>query len=74
MDYDLALVIGLVVGVFSIPAIVSAISDGHIPRVAAIAVIVAGGLMVYAISGKPSGYSMDQIPNVVVGVVGRYLN
>jgi len=74
MDHDLALVIGLVIGVFSIPAIVSAISDGHTPRVAAIAVIFAGGLLAYAITGKPSGYSMDQIPHVVVSVVGRYVN
>lgn len=74
MDYDLALVIGLVVAVFAIPAVVSSISDRRTPRVAAIAVIIGGGLIAWATMQKPGGYTIDQIPNVVVKVVGRYIN
>lgn len=73
MDPDLAFVIGLIVGVFSIPAIVSAISEHRAPRVAAIAVIISGGLMAWAIMHKPSGYRVDQIPDVIVKVVARYI-
>ena len=74
MDYDLYLVIGLVVAVFSIPAVVSAISDNRTPRVAAIALIAGGALVAYAATQKPSGYSIDEVPNVVVNVIAKYLN
>mgnify|MGYP000383286472 CR=1 FL=1 len=74
MDYDLYLVIGLVIAVFSVPAVVSAISDNRTPRVAAIALIAGGAMMAYAVSKNPSGYSVDKIPEVVVNVVARYIN
>ena len=73
MDADLALVLGLAVAVFSIPAIVSALSDGRTPRVAAIAVMIGGGMMVWAISQRPGGYPLGEIPATVVKVVARYL-
>lgn len=74
MDTDLALVIGLIVGVFSIPSVFSALSEGRAPRVAAIALIVGGGLVVWAVSQKPSGYRVDEIPDVIVKVIGRYIH
>ena len=45
MDYDLYLVIGLVIAVFSVPAVVLALSDNRTPRAAAIVLIVSGGLV-----------------------------
>jgi len=74
MDHDLALVVGLVIAVFSVPAVISALSDRRAPRVAAIAVIIGGGLAAWAITQKPGGYSIDEVPNVVVRVVARYVN
>lgn len=68
------LVIGLVIGGFSIPSIMGAISDGRVPRAAAIAVMVAGGLIVLAIREQPGGYALADIPDIFVKVVGRYLN
>ena len=73
MDPDLALVLGLVLGVISIPSILSAFSEGRPPRVAAIAAIMSGGLIVWALSRKPGGYTINDIPDVLVGVVARYL-
>ncbi len=73
MDTDLALVIGLILAGFSIPSIVSALSDGRAPRVAAIVAILGGGMVVWAIQGKPGGYSIDQVPEVFVRVVARYV-
>lgn len=67
------LVIGLVVGGFSIPSIMGALADGRVPRAAAIAVMVSGGLIALAIQGKPGGYALNDIPDVFVSVVGRYL-
>lgn len=74
MDYDLFLVIGLIVAVFSVPAVVSAISDNRTPRIAAIVMIAGGALVAYAANEKPGGYSIDQVPEVIVRVIARYVN
>ncbi|AGI73660.1 hypothetical protein OA238_c37110 [Octadecabacter arcticus 238] len=74
MDPDLLIVIGLVVGGFSIPSILGAIADGRVPRAAAIAVMVAGGLIALAINENPDGYAINDIPDVFVNVVERYIN
>ena len=73
MDYDLYLVIGLVIAVFSVPAVVSALSDNRTPRAAAIVLIISGGLVAWAAASKHAGYTLDQIPNVIINVVARYL-
>lgn len=73
MDYDLYLVIGLVIAVFSVPAVISALSDNRTPRIAAIAMIAGGGLVAWAATQKPGGYTLDQLPNVVVDVVAKYV-
>ncbi len=70
MDADTALVIGLALAVLSIPAIVAALSDGRTPRVATVAIMIAGGLMVYAINSKEGGYRIRDLPKVVYGVIG----
>ncbi len=68
------LMIGLVVGGFSIPSIMGAFADGRVPRAAAITVMIAGGLIALAIRDKPGGYAIDEIPDVFVSVVARYIN
>lgn len=73
MNPDLMLVIGLVVGGFSIPSIMGALADGRVPRAASIAVMIAGGLIVIALRENPGGYSFSDIPDVFVDVVGRYI-
>jgi len=74
MDPDLMLVIGLVVAGFSIPSIMGALADGRVPRTAAIAVLIDGGLVAIAVNNKPTGYTINQIPGVFVDVIGRYIN
>ncbi len=73
MDPDLALIIGLVLIVMSIPSIIAAVTDGHAPRVAAFTIIAGGALMVWAITSKPGGYSIRDVPDTFVRVVARYL-
>ena len=73
MDPDLILVIGLVLGIFSIPSILSALSEGHAPRVAAFTIIAGGVMVVWAVQNKPGGYSFTDVPNVFVQVIARYL-
>ena len=73
MDSDLALVIGIVVTILALPAIISAVSDGRAPRAAAIAVLVGGGLIVFAVTSHPGGYRMDDLPEVLYRVVDRFV-
>lgn len=73
MDTELLLVLGLVLAVFAIPSIMSAITDGRSPRAAAVVILIAGGMVLYAIRSTPGGYALGDLPDVFVRVVGRYM-
>lgn len=73
MDPDLALVLGTVIAAFSIPSILSAFSDKRAPRASALTILIAGGLILYAVQTKPQGYVLNQVPDVFVDVVARYM-
>jgi hypothetical protein len=74
MDTDLLLILGLCLSALAIPAVLSAISDSHPPRAAAIAFLLGGGMVVYALMQNPGGYTIAEIPNVFFTVIGRYIN
>ena len=74
MDSDLLLVIGIILGALSIPALISAFSESRPPRAAAILIMIASVLIVAAIWQKPSGYQIADIPDVFFRVVGRLVN
>jgi hypothetical protein len=74
MQSDLYLVAGLVIGALAIPAVVSAFSDGRVPRAGAIMVMVSIGLLVAALSTRPGGYRIDEVPSAFVRVIGRLVN
>ena len=73
MDSDLFLVLGIILAGFSIPSIMSAYSDGRTPRASALTVLLAGGLILYAIQTKPGGYTLQDIPDAIVRVAARYI-
>lgn len=73
MDTDLALVVGIVIAALAVPSILSAITDKRAPRASAITVLIAGGLIVFAVQGKPGGYTMQEIPDVFVNVIARFM-
>ena len=73
MDADLALVLGLIVAAFSIPSILSAISDGRSPRASMVTILIAGALVLYAAGTKPGGYSIDTVPDAFFRVVARVM-
>ncbi|SMH40901.1 hypothetical protein [Maritimibacter sp. HL-12] len=73
MQHDLQLVIGLVILGFTIPAIVAAYSEGQTPRVAALVFLIGGGLVAWAVLQKPQGYTLDDIPQAFVRVIGHYI-
>lgn len=72
MDPDVFLVLGLVIAGFSIPSIMSAISDGRAPRASAVTILIAGGLVLLAMQTKPGGYTLNEIPDAFVRVAALF--
>jgi len=70
MDGDLIMVLGIVIFAASIPATISAFSYGNPPRAAMIAVIVGGGMIVWANLSRPGGYRIEEMPDLFVRVIG----
>lgn len=73
MQYDIYLVIGIVILLFTIPSVLSAISDGHAPRVASILLLIGGGLVALAVTQHPGGYTIEDVPHAFVRVVARFM-
>ena len=73
MDTDLALVIGCFLAVLSVPSILSALSDDRPLRASALTVLIAGGLILYALTTHPGGYSFAELPDVFVSVAADFL-
>ncbi|MBN8631064.1 MAG: hypothetical protein J0L76_09450 [Rhodobacterales bacterium] len=71
MDTDLVLTIGIVLLVLSVPSLLAAWAETRAPRIGAIMVVAALGLIITALWVKPGGYAFNQVPGVMVGVVSR---
>ncbi|PID36448.1 MAG: hypothetical protein CR993_05115 [Rhodobacterales bacterium] len=74
MQYDLFLTIGIIVLALAIPPVFSAVVDGQPPRVAAIMFLIGGALIAFAVTQSPSGYTLQDVPNAIIRVIGHYLN
>ncbi len=73
MDTDLVFILGVLMVLFSIPAAMSAYSDGRLPIAPAATVVIACAMMLYAHWAHPGGYALGDIPEVFFTVIGRYL-
>uniref|UniRef100_UPI0040485757 hypothetical protein n=1 Tax=Yoonia sp. TaxID=2212373 RepID=UPI0040485757 len=73
MDFDLIFVLGSVITAFSVPAIVSAFSDGRTPRYPALIILIGIVMIGYAVNERPNSYTIQTIPDVFVSVIGRYI-
>ena len=74
MPPDLALVLGLILTALAIPSIISAVSDSRAPRASALTILIAGGLVLYALQTSPAGYELAEIPDVFIRVFAQYVN
>ncbi|MFN4153974.1 MAG: hypothetical protein ACK4HF_04930 [Paracoccaceae bacterium] len=74
MDSDLMFVMGAVLLALSVPSIFSALADSRPPRAAAIIVLVGGTLVIIALSQKPGGVALADIPTIFFRVIGRFVN
>ena len=66
---DYLLTSGLFLGLFSIPAMLSAYADQRPPRASMAAFILAVAIMAFAYTRHPGGYRLADVPNVVVEVI-----
>lgn len=74
MDTDLALTIGIVLLVLSIPSLLAAWVEGRAPRIGALMVVTAAALIVAALMIRPGGYAFNDVPGIMVGVFSRWFN
>jgi hypothetical protein len=73
LDPDLLMVVGVTVGVLTVPSLFSAFMDGRAPRAGAVMALIAGVLIAVAVSERPGGYAIAEIPDAFFRVFGRYL-
>ncbi len=65
---DTFMILGILVFAAAFPAAVGAFSRGSPPRAAIIAFVIGGGMIVYAQSSRPGGYSLEEIPRLFLSV------
>ena len=70
---DYLLTSGLVLGLFSIPAMLAAYADLRRPRASMAAFILAVAIIVFAYVQHPGGYTLEDVPNVVVRVIAEII-
>lgn len=71
---DIALVIGLLMAVLSLPVLLNAWTEGRAPRVGAIVLMVACGLISLAYMQRPQGYQLAEVPDAFVRVIKHFTN
>lgn len=69
---DLMLTVGIVLLVLSLPSLLSAWVESRAPRMGAIMVIAALGLIIGALLTNPGGYAFNKLPGVMIKVVGGF--
>lgn len=72
MDTDLIFVVGVIVAAVSVPSIITSFIDQRSPRAGAIGVLVGGGFIVFASMNKVGGYALNDVPELVVQVIGNF--
>jgi ABC-type transport system involved in cytochrome c biogenesis permease subunit len=74
MATDYLITAGLIVGLFSVPAMLAAYADSRFPRNAMAAFILSAAVITVAIILNPARYSAADLPNVVIRVIGDIIH
>ncbi|MCZ8078411.1 MAG: hypothetical protein RSE12_03040 [Fuscovulum sp.] len=73
MDYDLLLILGLVLLFLSIPSLMSALIDDRPPLVAGLGILLGIGMAAWGVIGGNQGLNPAALPHLFFEVLGRYL-
>lgn len=73
MEPDLALTLGVVITAFSVPGILSALSDRRAPRASSLTILIGGALILFAITTQPGGYQLKDVPDVFMRTLGQFV-
>ncbi|MFN6924807.1 MAG: hypothetical protein ACK4P8_04080 [Tabrizicola sp.] len=73
MDTDLVLTVGIVIAVLSVPSLLSAWAESRTPKVGVVMLIVAIGMVLFAVMTRPGGYSFEEVPKVMLNVFARVI-
>ena len=73
LDPDILLIAGLVVASFSIPSIISAYADRRAPTIAVVMLLMGGGLVLLALTTRPGGYTLQDVPHALLRVLAQIL-
>jgi hypothetical protein len=74
VDTDLVLTMGIVLLALSLPSLLSAWVDGRLSRLGTVMILVASGMIGWAVYAQPKGYEFTEIPMVMLGVLSRLVN
>ena len=74
MDSDLLLVAGILVALFALTSALRAWSDGEPPRLAALAFLAGGGMVLWALTQGTDGYTLSEVPRAFVRVLARIID
>ncbi|KMW60592.1 hypothetical protein AIOL_000756 [Candidatus Rhodobacter oscarellae] len=72
ISHDLFLVFGIIIAGFAIPSMMGAFADRRPPRASAIAILVGGSMILIALSQKPGGYTLNDVPEAFIRVVAHF--
>jgi formate-dependent nitrite reductase membrane component NrfD len=74
MDTDLILTLGIVLLILTVPSLLSAWVEGRVPRIGALMILASASMIVTALASRPTGYSFEEIPGVMLNVAARLVN
>lgn len=69
MNADLLMFMGVFIGAFAFPTLVSSFSAGRPPTMSIVFAFIGGALIVTAIMMTPGGYEFNELPGLMVRVV-----
>lgn len=72
-QYDLVLTLGGLVGLLAIPSIMAAFAEVRAPRAGAIGFVAGACLVIYALTQKPGGYTLEEAIDAPLHVVAAIL-
>ena len=73
MDPDIAIFVGVVLIMLSVPSIMSAFAESRPPRVSLLLLLTAGGLILFAMQTKPGGYTLPGMADAIYSVIARII-